>query len=95
MSTINFSVCGADIEYTLADNAKREELSINGQAIVDNYGDLGAWGEDYCAAICGLSGAAKASASEKYLRDRAESMIISEIFSLRQQVKDLQAEGDL
>lgn len=90
MSTINFTVCGADVVYELADNAKREELRINGETIVDACGDVGAWGNDYHLAIAGLHGAAKAAATDKYLRKRAETLIISELFSLRVMVKDLQ-----
>ena len=90
MSEINFTICGADIDYELDDLGKREELRINGESIVDAFGDVGAWGQDYHQAIAGLHGAAKASAEYKYLRTRAESLIIREIFSLREMVEDLQ-----
>ena len=91
MSKINFTVCGAEIEYELADNGKREELRINDEVIVAAWGEVGGWGKDYHLAIAGLSGAAKESTTYKYLRERAESMIISEIFSLCETVKELQS----
>lgn len=92
MSTIKFVVFGADVEYELDDNAKREELRINGETIVDAWGDVGAWGQDYQIAVAGLRGAAKEAATTKYLRTRAEFLIIEEIFSLREIVKNLQGE---
>ncbi len=91
MSKINFIVCGASIEYELHDVGKSEELRINGEVIVDNCGDVGAWGDDYHFAVAGLHGCAKDAAEQKYLRTRAEALIISEIFCLRETVKDLQS----
>lgn len=88
MATINFKALGADIYYELADNGKREELQINGEIIIDAWGDVGAWGSDYHAAIAGLHGAAKSAATNKYLRDRAEALVISELFAMRQMVKE-------
>jgi len=90
MAKINFEVCGADVEYELHDLGKREELRINGESIIDCWGDVGAWGADYHMAVAGLHGAAKESATYKYLRTRAEQLIIQEIFSLREMVKELQ-----
>ena len=89
MSKITFEVCGARIDYEL--NAKREELRINDDVIVDCWGDVGAWGKNYHLAVAGLHGCAKVSAEQKYLRSRAEQLIIQEIFNLRAMVKDLQA----
>ena len=89
MSTIEFKALGADIEYDLADNAHSEQLRINGELIVDCSGDVGAWGDDYHLAIVGLNGAAKEAATRKYLRKRAEALIITEIFQLRETIKTL------
>jgi hypothetical protein len=89
MSTIKFTALGAEVVYELCDKGKREELRVNDEIITDTWGDVGAWGEDYQMAICGLSGAAKASAEARYLRRRAESLLISQLFSLREQVKEL------
>jgi PII-like signaling protein len=88
MSKIRFEVCGAGVEYELAEHGKHEELRINDELIVDLYGDVGAWGADYHRAIAGLSGAAKSAAEGKYLRQRAEALIISEIFSLREMIRE-------
>jgi len=88
MSKINFKVCGADIEYELHDIGKSEQLRINGELIVDSFGDVGGWGEDYHSAIAGLNGAAKNSAMSSYLKSRAENLIIQEIFNLREMIKD-------
>ncbi len=89
MATINFTACGADVIYELADNGKREELLVNDESIIDSWGDLGAWGADYHYAIAGLHGAAKASAEIKYLRNRAEHLLIEQLFCLREELRDL------
>ena len=89
MSIINFRVCGADIEYELHDLGKSEQLRVNAELIIDSFGDVGAWGQDYHARIAGLHGCAKISAEQMYLKDRAESLIINEIFTLREMVRDL------
>jgi hypothetical protein len=92
MSKINFEVCGADISYELHDLNHNELLIINDEVIIDAWGDIGGWGDDYQLSVCGLHGAAKKSATTRYLRERAERLIIAEIFSLRAQLKDAYAE---
>ena len=89
MSKINFRVCGAEIEYELHDLGRSEHLRLNGELIIDTFGDVGAWGRDYHTRIAGLHGCAKVSAEQMYLKDRAESLIINEIFTLREMVRDL------
>lgn len=89
MAKIEFTALGASVTYELCDKGKREELRINGEIITDAWGDVGAWGADYHAAISGLHGAAKDAATCKYLRTRAEHLIISELFIQREIIKDL------
>ena len=83
---------GAKLNYELHDLGKSEKLHINGEIIIDAWGDVSAWGSDYHSAICGLHGAAKNAATDKYLKSRAERLIIQEIFSLRETIKDMQAD---
>lgn len=89
MSLIKFNVCGAELEYELHDLGKSESLRVNGELIVDFFGDVGAWGEDYHKMVHGLHGAAKAVVEERYLKDRAQNLLISAIFALRDQVNEL------
>lgn len=80
MNEITFKILGQTVVYELCN--KSEVLSFAGVNLVNQWGDVGAWGDDYHRAVRSLHGAAKIAAENKYLRSRAESLLARELLSI-------------
>jgi hypothetical protein len=75
-TTIKFKVLGRDVGYTICDLGKSERLTFDGVVLVDSWGGgLGPWDTHEWGVARIFSGAARAAAEHKALRDYAENLL--------------------
>jgi len=75
-TTIEFKVLGRDVRYTINDLGRSERLEFDGVVLVDSWGGgLGPWDTQEWGVARIFTGAARAAAEHKVLRDYAENLL--------------------
>ena len=90
-TTINFKVLGRDVVYTINDLGRSERLEFGGVVLVDSWGGgLGPWDTHEWGVARIFSGAARAAAEHKVLRDYAENLLAGLLVNIPEIYKELE-----
>ena len=91
-TTIEFKVLGRDVRYTINDLGKSERLEFDGVVLVDAWGNgLGPWDTQEWGVARIFTGAARAAAEHKVLRDYAESLLAGLLVGIPEIYKEMEA----
>jgi len=91
-TTIDFKVLGRDVRYTINDLGRSERLIFDGVVLVDSWGGgLGPWDTQEWGVARIFTGAARAAAEHKVLRDYAESLLAGLLVSIPEIYKEMES----
>jgi hypothetical protein len=91
-TVIKFKVLGRDVTYTINDLGKSERLEFGGVLLVDSWGGgMGPWDTHEWGVARIFTGAARAAAEHKVLRDYAEKLLAALLVSIPEIHRELES----